>query len=113
MVTGSRVAAVQDGLPHEVLDAEEIRSRFPTMHPADHAIGVYEPNAGYVRPEETVLAGLDLARRHGAVVHFDEPAAGWRVTPGGGVEVNTATARYGADRLVLTPGAWAPQLLPR
>ena len=28
------------------------------------------------------------------------PAGG---PPGGGVEVNTATARYGADRLVLTP----------
>ena len=59
-----------------------------------------------------MLAGVDLARRHGAVLHFDEPVTGWRVTPGGGVEVDTATGRYGADRLVLTPGAWAPQLLP-
>ena len=112
VVIGSREAAVLHGLPHEVLDAAEIRSRFPTMHPADHAVGVYEPNAGYVRPEETVLAGVDLARRHGAVLHFDESVTSWRVTPDGGVEVSTATGRYGADRLVLTPGAWAPQLLP-
>ena len=112
VVTGSREAAVLHGLPHEVLDATEVRSRFPAMRPADHAIGVYEPNAGYVRPEETVLAGVDLARRHGAVLHFDEPATSWRPTLGGGVEVTTATARYGADRLVLTPGAWAPQLVP-
>ncbi len=73
---------------------------------------MYEPNAGYVRPEETVLAGVDLARRHGAVLHFDEPVIGWRATPGGGVEVSTGQGTYGADRLVLTPGAWAPQLLP-
>jgi sarcosine oxidase len=112
VVTGSREAAVLYGLPHEVLDAAEIRSRFPTMRPADHAVGVYEPNAGYVRPEETVLAGVNLARRHGAVLHFHEPATGWRATSGGGVEVTTATARYSADRLVLTPGAWAPRLLP-
>jgi sarcosine oxidase len=112
VVTGSRAAAVAHGLPHEILDAAEIRSRFPTLRPADHAVGVYEPNAGYVRPEETVLTGVDLARRHGAVLHFDEPVVGWRTTPGGGVEVTTATARYGADRLVLTPGAWAPRLLP-
>ena len=112
VVTGSREAAVLHGLTHEVLDAAEIRSRFPTMRPPAHAVGVYEPDAGYVRPEETVLAGVDLARRHGAVLHFDEPATSWRVTPGGGVEVDTATGRYGADRLVLTPGAWAPQLLP-
>ena len=113
VVTGSREAAVLHGLPHEVLDAAEIRSRFPSMRPADHALGVYEPNAGYVRPEDTVLAGVDLARRHGAVLHFHEPATSWRPTPGGGgVEVTTAAGRYGADRLVLTPGAWAPQLVP-
>ncbi len=112
IVTGSREAAALHGLPHEVLDAAEIRSRFPAMRPADHVLGVYEPNAGYVRPEETVLAGVDLARRHGADLHFDEPVTGWQATPGGGVEVLTATARYGADRLVLTPGAWAARLLP-
>ena len=112
VVTGSRAAASIHGLPHEVLAAAEITSRFPTMRPQDHAVGVYEPNAGYVRPEETVLAGVDLARRHGAVLRFDEPVTGWRATPGGGVEVITATGRYGADRLVLTPGAWAPELLP-
>ena len=112
VVTGSREAARVHGLPHEVLDAAEIRSRFPTMNPRDHAVGVYEPNAGYVRPEETVLAGMDLARRHGAELHFDEPVRGWRATPGGAVEVTTARGTYGADRLVLTPGAWAPDLLP-
>ena len=112
VVTGSHEAAVRHGLPHEFLDAAEITARFPTMRPAAHAVGVYEPNAGYVRPEETVLAGVDLARRHGAELHFDESVTGWRATSDGGVEVTTATGRYGADRLVLTPGAWAPQLLP-
>jgi sarcosine oxidase len=112
VVTGSRAAALIHGLPHEVLDAAEITSRFPTLRPQDNAVGVYEPNAGYVLPEETVLAGVDLARRHGAVLRFDEPVTGWRATPGRGVEVTTGTGRYGADRLVLAPGAWAPQLLP-
>ena len=112
IVTGSLEAALVHGLPHEVLDAAEIRARFPTMGPADHAVGLYEPNAGYVRPQETVLANVDLARRDGARLHFDEPVTSWTTTPGGGVEVVTSKGRYGADRLVLTPGAWAPQLLP-
>ena len=110
--TGSLEAALVHGLPHEVLDAAEIRARFPTMGPADHAVGLYEPNAGYVRPEETVLANVELDRRHGASLHFEEPVTSWTTTPGGGVEVVTSKGRYGADRLVLTPGAWAPQLLP-
>jgi sarcosine oxidase len=112
IVTGSLEAARLHGLPHEVLNAAEIRARFPTMKPADHAVGLYEPNGGYVRPEETVLANVDLARRHGARLLFEEPATSWTTTPGGGVEVVTPKGRYGADRLVLAPGAWTPQLFP-
>ena len=106
VVTGSLEAAMVHHLPHEVLDAAEIRARFPTMHPPDHAVGLYEPNAGYVRPEETVLANVELARRHGARLHFHEPVSQWTTTPGG-VVVVTSNASYEADRLVLAPGAWA------
>ena len=35
---GSRLAAEAHDLPHEVLDAEQIRARFPAMDPADHAL---------------------------------------------------------------------------
>ena len=109
---GSLEAALAYGLPHEVLDAAEIRNRFPTMNPADHAVGLYETNAGYVRPEETVLAGVELAQRHGARLHFEEPVVKWTHTRGGGVVVNTTRGHYGADHLVLAPGAWAPHLFP-
>ncbi|GAB2570701.1 N-methyl-L-tryptophan oxidase [Microlunatus antarcticus] len=108
---GSRLAAEAHDLPHEVLDAEQIRARFPAMDPADHAFGLYEDNAGFVRPEQTILANLDLAARHGAELRYDEPARSWRGTPGGGVEVVTDQGTYGADRLVIAAGAWAPGLL--
>jgi glycine/D-amino acid oxidase-like deaminating enzyme len=114
---GSLAAAELHGLDHEVLDAAEIRSRFPTMDPADDAMGVYEANAGYVRPEETTIANAEVATRKGATLRFGERVTGWAATPGGGVEVVTGggrhgpEARYGADKLVVTPGAWAPELL--
>lgn len=109
--TGARASAELHGLDHEVLSADEIRLRFPTLRPRDHALGLYEANAGFTRPEQTVLANIDLARRHGAELHFGEPVLAWSATPDGGVEVRTGTGRYGADTLVLCPGAWAPQLL--
>ena len=109
--SGARASAELHGLDHEVLGAEEIRARFPTLHPRDHAMGLYEANAGFTRPEQTVLANLDLARRHGAELHFAESVAAWSATRGGGVEVITALGRYAAGALVLCPGAWAPQLL--
>ena len=108
---GARRSAELHGLPHEVLDAQQIRSRFPAMDPPDHALGLFESNAGFVRPEETILANLDLAVRHGAELRYDEPARSWRVTAGGGVEVVTDAGTYGADRLVVAAGAWAPGLL--
>ena len=101
--TGSLASARVHGLEHEVLDAAEITARFPTMQPPEHALGLYEANAGYVRPEETVLANVDLARRDGADLRFSEPGTHWAPTPGGGVEVVTSRGRYGADRLVLAP----------
>jgi glycine/D-amino acid oxidase-like deaminating enzyme len=110
--TGSLASARVHGLEHEVLDAAEIAARFPTMRPPEHALGLYEANAGYVRPEETVLANVDLARRDGADLRFSEPATHWTPTSGGGVEVVTSRGRYGADRLVLAPGAWVSTLLP-
>ena len=111
VVTGAQRSAETHGLDHEVLDAEQIRERFPTMNPRDHALGVYEANAGFTRPEQTVLAHIDVAGRLGADLRFGEPVTHWSGTPGGGVEVVTIAGRYAADRLVLCPGAWAPQLL--
>jgi sarcosine oxidase len=108
---GARRSAELHGLPHEVLDAEQIRARFPAMDPADHALGLYEENAGFVRPEQTILANLDLAARRGAELRYDEPVRSWRATPGGGVEVVTDQGTYGADRLVVAAGAWAPRML--
>ena len=111
IVVGSVEAATVHGLPYELLNASEIQARFPTMDPADHAVGLYEPNAGYVRPEEAVLANVELARRHGAWLRFHEPVTHW-MSHSGAVEVITPQARYQADRLVLAPGAWARELLP-
>ncbi|WP_392507763.1 N-methyl-L-tryptophan oxidase [Naumannella halotolerans] len=108
---GSLAAAVEHDLPHEVLDAEQIRARFPTMNPQPDALAVYEDNAGYARPEETMFANAEVAARKGAELHFSEPVTHWAATPGGGVEVVTTKGTYSADRLVMASGAWAPRLL--
>ncbi|HEX3749657.1 MAG TPA: N-methyl-L-tryptophan oxidase [Streptosporangiaceae bacterium] len=110
-VAGSVRSAQEWNLPHEVLDAAEIRRRFPTMTPEPGEIALYERGAGLVIPEESVAAHLALAARAGAELHHEEPATGWRATPGGGVEVTTPAARYQAAQLAVCPGPWAPELL--
>lgn len=110
-VDGSLHSAREWNLPHEVLDAAEIRRRFPTMTPADDEIALYERGAGLVIPEESVAAHLALAARAGADLHHEEPVTSWQATPGGGVEVSTPAARYRASQLAVCPGPWAAELL--
>ncbi|MER7175069.1 N-methyl-L-tryptophan oxidase [Streptomyces mesophilus] len=109
-VAGSLESARTWGLPHELLDAREIRRRFPTLNPADDEIGLYEARAGLLRPETTVTAQLRLAERAGAELHFEEPVIRW-ARDGDGVLVETAQGTYTAGQLVICPGAWAPRLL--
>ncbi|MEU6395128.1 N-methyl-L-tryptophan oxidase [Streptomyces sp. NPDC046939] len=110
-VEGSRHSAEQWDLPHEMLDAREIRRRFPTLTPADDEVALFERKAGLVRPETTVAAHLQLAERAGAELRFEEPVTRWEPCAGGGVRVHTAGGTYTAGQLVICPGAWAPRVL--
>ncbi|HEY0000892.1 MAG TPA: N-methyl-L-tryptophan oxidase, partial [Actinoplanes sp.] len=109
-VSGSRASAEKWGLEHEMLDAAELRRRFPTLAPAPHEIALYEAKAGLVRPEATVAGQLELATKKGADLRFAEPMTSWEET-GDGVRVTTANGSYTAGQLIITPGAWAPELL--
>jgi sarcosine oxidase len=109
-VAGSLASAQQWRLDHELLDADELRRRFPTLHPRDDEVALYEARAGFVVPEASVAAHLDLASRAGAELHHGEPVLSW-TTDNSGVRVSTKDSEYTADRLVVCPGAWAPELL--
>jgi sarcosine oxidase len=110
LVSGSVESAEEHGLPYELLDADEIRARFPPFSPDPETVALFEEKAGFVRPEETVKAHLDRAASLGADLRFEEPVLSWEVS-GEGVRVETHAGSYEAERLVVSPGAWAPQLL--
>ncbi|HUQ60883.1 N-methyl-L-tryptophan oxidase [Lentzea sp.] len=105
-LTGSRASAEQYGLKHDVLDARETRKRFPTLRPEPDEIALYEEGAGFVVPEAAVRAHLELARRAGADLRFEEPVTHWEQG-----RVTTAEATYEAGHVVVCPGPWAPGLL--
>lgn len=109
-VAGSLRSAETHGLAHEVLDARAIRQRFPALHPDPETIAFYETQAGFVRPEVAISAYLQRATQLGAKLQFETPVLDWQVTEQG-VQVTTAQATYQAGKLVITPGAWATQLL--
>ncbi|WP_122860739.1 FAD-dependent oxidoreductase, partial [Pseudomonas viridiflava] len=61
------------GVKHEVLSAGTIRERFPQFSPVlDTAIGYFEPDGGFVRPERCIAVQLQLAGKRGARVRLNE-----------------------------------------
>ena len=110
LVPGSVQSADEHDLPYEMLDAGEIRRRFPAYAPGPETVALYEERAGFVRPEETVKAHLDRATALGADLRFEEPVLSWEASDSG-VRVETPGGSYEAERLVISPGAWAPRLL--
>ena len=110
LVAGSLRSALAHDLPHEVLDAAEIRRRFPVLQARPHEVALYEEQAGVLFPERCIAACLELAAQAGAALRHAEPVRSWRADANG-VQVETDTARYAAGRLVLTAGAWLGRLL--
>jgi sarcosine oxidase len=103
-------AAERYGIAHEVLDAAEIRRRFPQFRVADDEQGYLERDAGFLRPEECVRAHLALAEAHGAEIHRNEEIVGFDASDRE-VIVATGRDRYAADRLIVAAGPWLPSLL--
>src|SRR5215510_7269551 len=103
-------AAKRYGIAHEILDARAIRERSPQFNVRDDEIGYYEYEAGFVRPEACIAAQLVLAEKHGASLHRNEKVLGFEES-GTGVTVRTAKGTYAADRLIVSAGAWLPQLI--
>lgn len=71
-VAGSLASAREHGLPHEVLDAAQIRERFPAFAPSDDMVALFEERSGFVRPERTVLEHVRRAKAAGADLRFGE-----------------------------------------
>lgn len=112
-VAGSIRSAEEHGLPHEVLDADEIHRRWPIFELAPGTVALLEDRAGTLRADRAIAAHRTVAERHGATLEFGRKVVDWRPTPGGGFEVETADgAVVGSAHLVLTAGAWLGSLVP-
>src|SRR5919112_1188735 len=107
---GSKASAEKYDLPYEVLDAAELKRRYPVFEPTPDTVALFEGKAGFLRPEASVKAHLDRASSLGADLRFGEEILSWEPTQSG-VLVETTTGTYEAERLVVTAGAWAPKLL--
>lgn len=110
IVPGALAAARAHGLSHELLEAAQVKERFPQFRVPEGTSGFYEENAGFLVPELAIAAHVELARKRDAEIRSGEEILGWESTSTG-VAVRTRTGTIEAGHLVLTAGAWSAQLL--
>ena len=114
IIEGTLGAAEAHDLPVERLGADEIARRFPAharTNPGD--VGVWDPEAGILRPEAAIVAAVDAARAAGAHI-----ITGTRViaiepdADGDGATVRTDAAEYRVRQVIVTSGPWIGRFLP-
>jgi sarcosine oxidase len=100
------------GIDYEVLDAGEVRQRFPQFRVDDDIVGLYQADAGILDIRRAVATHVALARAAGAELRGDVAVRDIVARPDG-VEVVTADEVFLADRVIVCTGAWTRRLLSR
>ncbi|MFD5225938.1 N-methyl-L-tryptophan oxidase [Microbacterium sp. NPDC058342] len=106
-----RAAMDARDLPYELLDAKDLRERFPQHHIEDRDRGVLDPGTGVVRPELAIRLSVEAAQRAGAEVRIGVRAT--RITErSGGVDVQLSDgSTVSAAQVIVAVGAWTAHLL--
>lgn len=112
IVADCKRSADLHNVAYELLSGKEVNERFPCFDFPPKYFAVYEPSAGFLYADTCVKVASEQARKHGAELHYSEPAISWIATDHG-VSVKTAKAEYHADALVITAGPWAPDVLEK
>jgi sarcosine oxidase len=105
-IASTLASATAHGLEVRVLDAAEMRARYPNHVVADDEIAVFDAQAGYLRPEaavEAMLRGITVHRN--TVVEDIKPTSN-------GVALNARNGSGAFDAMVLATGPWIRELFP-
>ncbi|HZQ06037.1 MAG TPA: N-methyl-L-tryptophan oxidase [Anaerolineae bacterium] len=108
---GSWLSCKQHDLPHQVLTGAELHRKFPGYNLPSNIMAVFQPDAGFLTPERCVASYAIAAQSLGAEIHGHEPVLGWEPR-GDGFRVVTTHDEYHGDKLIISAGAWAANMIP-
>jgi sarcosine oxidase subunit beta len=101
------------GAPFEILDAAEMRRRWPALRPHDDWIGLLDPLGGYSEPDEYIPALAARCRALGVEIREHERVTDFILRGGRVAGVATPAGPIEADAVVCTVYAWTNLLLER
>jgi sarcosine oxidase len=100
-----------EGVLFELLDAAEVRHRWPQWQIGDDVSAMYQAQGGLADPFKGNGAHRRLARAHGATLLEHARVTSLRDAGGGDLEVVTPRATFRTPRVVLAADAWTNELL--
>ena len=99
------------GAPYEILNAAEIRARWPELAPTEEIKGLFDPLGGYSEPDEYIPALAKRVRELGVEIVEHEQVQGFVETQGRVVGVQSAERQWLGDVVICTVHAWMLNLL--
>jgi glycine/D-amino acid oxidase-like deaminating enzyme len=99
------------GAPYEILDAAEMRARWPDLRPRDEYIGLYDRLGGYSEPDDYVPALARRCRELGVEIRAGQRVEEIVLRGGRAAGVRTAAGTIAADAVISTVYAWTNLLL--
>lgn len=97
------------GIEHELLDAEEARSRWPQI--AFDTPVLWHPGAGVIDAETAVQTMVRLAQQNGARLFTNWPVKTIQPTTSGYRLFSTTGGTLDAEHVIVSAGGWLPELL--
>src|SRR5918992_3054946 len=98
---------------HEILEAKEIRQRYPQFAVTDER-GYFEYETGYLKPELCIQAQLNLAERFGAWFQTNEKVLSIsHGRPGSKITIETDRGVYHTEKVIIAAGPWIDRFVDR
>lgn len=111
VICGVQASAKTHDLRLETFEPDEIQRRLPLFKVQSPYIGLFEPDAAFLRVELCVAAAIEQATKQGAQLLPNTQVTSWEVDDRGDVVVQTSRGPLKGRRLIVTAGAWAGELL--
>ena len=111
IVAGVRESAAMHNLTVEEVTQADVQRSYPGFSIPDGMEAVFEKRAGFLKVEKCIQTFLDLAQNSGARLHTGIEVLGWEPDPSDRISVTTNNGVFTADRVIVTAGAWAGDLL--
>lgn len=95
----------------ELVDPAQMRALVAGLEVGEHALGVWEPDGGFVDPQRTVEAFAALARDRGATIREQAEVVRIQVEDGRVVHVADESECYDVQQVVFAAGPWSNRVL--